>query len=102
MLHKPTGTRSMAAIVALCVLLSTSLLAQTKNSAPAASSTEKIIIDTDIGTDIDDAFAVGLALRSPEFQILGISTAWGDTHLRARLLTRFLQETGRPQKSPCS
>jgi len=45
-------------------------------------------IDTDIGTDIDDAFAVGLALQSPELKILGISRL-GDTHLRARLLTRF-------------
>lgn len=60
-----------------------------------ANAPEKIIIDTDIGDDIDDAFAVGLALQSPEFQILGISSSWGDTHLRARLLSRFLKEIGR-------
>jgi inosine-uridine nucleoside N-ribohydrolase len=40
---------------------------------------------------------VGLALQSPEFQILGITSAWGDTHLRARLLSRFLRETSRPE-----
>jgi purine nucleosidase len=56
---------------------------------------EKIIIDTDIGTDIDDAFAVALALQSPEFRILGITTASGDTNMRARLVTRLLKETGR-------
>src|SRR4051794_40306785 len=39
---------------------------------------EKIIIDTDIGDDVDDAFAVALALRSPELQILGITTTFGD------------------------
>jgi len=88
--------RSVAAVFALCGLLSCSISAQTDNSAPRSSATEKIIIDTDIGGDIDDAFAVGLALQSPEFKILGISTAWGDTHLRARLLSRFLKETGRP------
>ncbi|MGA2426926.1 MAG: nucleoside hydrolase [Candidatus Acidiferrum sp.] len=53
----------------------------------------KIIIDTDIGDDVDDAFAVGLALTSPELQILGITTAWGDTQLRARLVDRLLLET---------
>ena len=37
----------------------------------AQTSPEKIIIDTDIGDDVDDAFAVALALRSPELQILG-------------------------------
>jgi hypothetical protein len=46
------------------------------------------IIDTDIGDDIDDAFALALALRSPELHILGITTAYGDTELRAQLLDR--------------
>ncbi|HEY4054514.1 MAG TPA: nucleoside hydrolase [Terriglobales bacterium] len=57
---------------------------------------EKIIIDTDIGDDIDDAFALALALRSPEMQILGISTAFGDTETRAKLVDRMLGEAGRP------
>lgn len=56
---------------------------------------EKIIIDTDIGDDIDDAFAVALALKSPELQILGITTAFGDTETRAKLLDRMLGEAGR-------
>jgi inosine-uridine nucleoside N-ribohydrolase len=55
---------------------------------------ELVIIDTDIGDDIDDAFAIGLALQSPELKILGITTGWGDTALRARLVERFLRETG--------
>jgi purine nucleosidase len=60
----------------------------------AASAKTKIILDTDIGDDIDDAFALALALRSPEIEILGITTAWGDTALRARLAQRFLRENG--------
>jgi inosine-uridine nucleoside N-ribohydrolase len=55
---------------------------------------QKVIIDTDIGDDIDDAFAVALALSSPRIQVLGITTAFGDTALRARLVARFLEETG--------
>jgi len=58
------------------------------------STPEKIIIDTDIGDDVDDAFAVALALRSPELQILGITTTFGDTETRAKLLDRLLGETG--------
>jgi inosine-uridine nucleoside N-ribohydrolase len=58
---------------------------------------EKVVIDTDIGDDIDDAFAVALALRSPELQILGITTTFGDTETRAKLLDRFLAEAGRPE-----
>ncbi len=58
---------------------------------------QKVIIDTDVGDDIDDAFALALALRSPELQILQIDSAFGDTHLRARLLERFLHDAGEPQ-----
>ena len=62
-------------------------------SAPSASP-EKIIIDTDIGDDVDDAFAVALALRSPELEILGVTTTFGDTETRAKLVDRMLGEAG--------
>jgi inosine-uridine nucleoside N-ribohydrolase len=55
---------------------------------------EKVIIDTDIGGDIDDAFAVALALESPELTVLGFSTTYGDTRTRAKILDRMLNETG--------
>lgn len=72
-----------------------SLLAGWGVAQPRAAEPQKIIIDTDIGDDVDDAFAVDLALASPELKILGISSAWGDTALRARMLDRMLCETGR-------
>ena len=56
---------------------------------------QRVIVDTDIGDDIDDAFALALVLASPEFDVLGISTAWGDTALRVRLVQRLLAELGR-------
>jgi purine nucleosidase len=54
-----------------------------------------VILDTDIGDDIDDAFALALALRSPELRLLGITTEFGDTALRARLVDRYLKAVGR-------
>jgi purine nucleosidase len=65
-----------------------------QQSTGASKGPEKIILDTDIGTDIDDAFAIALALRSPEFDILGITTASGDTEARAKILDRMLGEVG--------
>lgn len=62
---------------------------------PTEAIPAKIIIDTDIGDDIDDAFALGLALASPEVKIVGISSAWGNTALRTRMIDRLLCETGR-------
>lgn len=53
---------------------------------------EKFIIDTDIGGDIDDAFALALAISTPDIEILGITTAWGSTQMRARIADRMLCE----------
>jgi purine nucleosidase len=78
------------------LLISPAILSHAQSTeAHSAATPEKIIIDTDIGDDIDDAFAVALALRSPELQILGISTTFGDTETRAKLLDRLLGEVGR-------
>jgi purine nucleosidase len=70
--------------------------AQQSSGAPqAGAAPQLVIIDTDIGDDIDDAFALALALRSPELRILGVSTTFGDTEMRARLLDRYLAAVGR-------
>ena len=59
------------------------------------TSPQFVIIDTDIGDDIDDAFALALALKSPELKILGVTTTFGNTEMRARLLDRYLNAVGR-------
>jgi len=64
-------------------------------AAKAASGSQLVIIDTDIGDDIDDAFALGLALKSPELKVVGVTTTFGDTQLRARLVDRYLRAVGR-------
>jgi hypothetical protein len=52
-------------------------------TAPKPMPKQPVIIDTDIGDGIDDAFALALAERSPEFRILGVTTAFGETTLRS-------------------
>ncbi len=54
-----------------------------------------VLIDTDIGDDIDDALALALALRSPEIELQGITTVFGDTQKRAYLAAYILQVFGR-------
>ena len=81
--------------ILVCAILPAVPLCSAQSSPPPALP-EKVILDTDIGDDIDDAFALALALRSPELQILGITTTFGDTETRAKLLDRFLAEVGRP------
>ncbi|MBC7217053.1 MAG: nucleoside hydrolase [Candidatus Caldatribacterium sp.] len=56
----------------------------------------KVIIDTDIGDDVDDALAIALALCSPELEIVGITTVFRNTTLRAKLAKKLVQVFGRP------
>ena len=55
---------------------------------------KKIIIDTDTGTDVDDAVAITLALKSPELKVEGITTVYGNTLLRAQIVLKLLKLMG--------
>jgi purine nucleosidase len=68
-----------------------------------------VIIDCDIGTDIDDTFAVALAIISPELDVRAITTVSGDTKTRAMMVCRMLSaadrrtipvSAGEPEKPP--
>ena len=39
----------------------------------------KILLDTDIGDDIDDALALALALEMPEMELVGVTTVFQNT-----------------------
>ncbi len=55
----------------------------------------KIILDTDIGDDCDDAFALNLILNSPELNLLGVTTVFKNTELRARIVSYMLKKFDR-------
>ena len=54
-----------------------------------------VILDTDIGTDIDDTWALAFLLRCPELDVKLITTATGNTHERAKIVAKFLEAVGR-------
>lgn len=56
-----------------------------------------VILDTDIGTDIDDTWALAMLLNCPELDPRLIVTTSGDTLYRAHLTAKFLQVAGRTE-----
>lgn len=44
-----------------------------------------VIFDTDIGTDVDDILALAVLAKSPELELIGVTTVYGDTPLRAKI-----------------
>jgi inosine-uridine nucleoside N-ribohydrolase len=91
------NVRFFPAVLALALLLAAGSprIGGQPPAAAKAATPQLVILDTDIGDDIDDAFALALVLRSPELHLLGVETAFGATELRARLVDRYLAAVGR-------
>jgi len=53
-----------------------------------------VIFDTDIGTDIDDAYALAALLQRDDLELLGVTTVSSDAAARARLAAKLLQVAG--------
>jgi inosine-uridine nucleoside N-ribohydrolase len=64
-------------------------------SLPLFGEKHKVIFDCDFGGDIDDAYALGLLLSSPEIEIVGVVVAHGNTPKRAEGVCKFLYNAGR-------
>ena len=54
-----------------------------------------VILDTDIGTDIDDTWALAMLLNSPELDLRAVVTSHGDTRYRALLAAKTLAAADR-------
>jgi purine nucleosidase len=55
-----------------------------------------VILDTDIGSDVDDILALVMLAKSPELALVGITTVYGDTILRAKIARATCQMLERP------
>jgi inosine-uridine nucleoside N-ribohydrolase len=82
------GSRFSAAWVAVVFLLFAT-------EASAEPAKVPILLDTDIGTDVDDAFALALALASAEVDLRGVTTSGSDANTRALMVCRLLTAVGR-------
>lgn len=79
----------------LLFITALSALALHALSAEAASKKIPVILDTDIGDDIDDTWALGLLLKSPELDLKLVTTDLGDTVYRAKIVAKLLEAAGR-------
>src|ERR671924_236556 len=54
-----------------------------------------VVLDTDIGSDVDDALALAMLFGAPEVDLLGVTTVYGDVQVRARIARRLARLAGR-------
>ncbi|MCX7591661.1 MAG: nucleoside hydrolase [Kiritimatiellae bacterium] len=65
----------------------------------------KVVLDTDIGSDIDDALALAYLLSQPRCELLGITTVTGEAPKRAEMASAICRHVGRddiPIHSGCT
>jgi hypothetical protein len=73
----------------------TALPAGAADLPPARPAPVPVILDTDIGDDIDDTWALALLLKSPELDLKLVVGDYGEAPYRARLLAKLLERAGR-------
>ena len=59
------------------------------------AATEKVLFDTDIGSDIDDAVALAYLLAQPRCELLGITTVTGEPVKRAMMASAMCKIAGK-------
>lgn len=59
------------------------------------SARRRIVLDTDMGTDADDALCLALALAAPELDLVAVTTVSADSRRRAAIARRLLDLAGR-------
>jgi purine nucleosidase len=53
-----------------------------------------VLLDTDIGSNVDDLLALLFTLGSTKLDLVGVTTVYGDTRLRARVASSVLEWAG--------
>lgn len=54
----------------------------------------RVLLDTDVGDDIDDALAIVFALNSPELEIVSVTTVFRNADKRAKIASALLESCG--------
>jgi len=82
------------ALFLACILAAVRASAAAPADRPAKPKTP-VILDTDIGGDIDDTWALALLLKSPELDVKLVVSDHGDTIYRAKVIAKLLETAHR-------
>jgi inosine-uridine nucleoside N-ribohydrolase len=82
-------------VLGLALIACAAVPASAAGRKPAKPAPMPVILDTDIGDDIDDTWALGLLLKSPELDLKLVVGDRGVAQYRARLLAKLLERAGR-------
>ncbi|MEM9408017.1 MAG: hypothetical protein AAGA81_18415, partial [Acidobacteriota bacterium] len=91
MIHRNRFRDNLGWLSSFLLIFACTATSQEQESAKAPEEAEApipVIFDTDIGTDIDDTWALAQLLASPELDLRLVVTDSGDTETRARIVAK--------------
>jgi purine nucleosidase len=59
-----------------------------------AAMAHRVMLDTDIGSDVDDALALAMLFGAADVELLGVTTVYGDVDVRSRIARRLARLAG--------
>ena len=92
-LHRVFTFLLLAAIFLLAAVAATSSADDATVSVPVKKL--PVILDTDIGDDMDNTWALVMLLKSPQFDVKLITTTCGKSVYRAKIIAKLLTVAGR-------
>jgi inosine-uridine nucleoside N-ribohydrolase len=94
-MHHLFSSLSRLLTLATAAVFAGVVIAASAAESAAPAKRIPVILDTDIGDDIDDTWALGLLLKCPELDVKLVVGDYGRPQYRARLLAKLLQAWGR-------
>ena len=88
-------TRSLASLFFTILIGVLALAPAEAQPQEAPEAPIPVVLDTDIGSDIDDTWALAHVLKSPELDLQMVLCGTGDTRYRGRVAAKFLEAAGR-------
>jgi inosine-uridine nucleoside N-ribohydrolase len=82
-------------VLPISYVLSSLCCAADKASTVTSHDAIPVILDTDIGDDFDDTWALVFLLKSPQFDVKLVTTTCGKAEYRAKIIAKLLTVAGR-------
>jgi inosine-uridine nucleoside N-ribohydrolase len=99
MFNAHPASMRLLSVAAFFLLAAGPTIASAADAAPSRGSAKNkkvpVILDTDIGDDIDDTWALVMLLKRPQFDVRLITTTCGKNVYRSKIIAKLLAVAGR-------
>ncbi len=95
--HRGSNSSRIASMPSRFIIMVLAAVLVVAWSSVVYAAVKPVILDTDICDDIDDTWALALLLQCPELDCKLVTTAVGNTEVKAQVVAKFLDKVDRTE-----